>query len=369
MSYSRRYSGEESCKRIVRRITSLPRNILEGCSRMMNQGVDLIRFGGRTNHHNHHIHNQPPLNFPFQNHPNNNNNNSNFHPREEWSSFSTSFERDYGTMHPFFYACRFKDVMKMARDERKFVFMYVHSPEHPFTSGFCRGTLCSEVVVHFLDANFVSWGGLSGGGEGSEMAAALGACTFPFCAVVAPASGDSIAVIQQIEGPVSPAELVEILQRTIEEQGVAFGSDDVAKHDETTSVDNQRLRDEQDVAYVTSLHVDQEKETLKKKPINAEAKANKAKPANISAQTSQKAAEATQILIRFPNGERRECSFLCTDKIRAIYVYVDSLGLIGVGNYRLISNFPRKVYGEDRMGTSLKECGLHPKASLFLELL
>ena len=76
-----------------------------------------------------------------------------------------------------------------------------------------------------------------------------------------------------------------------------------------------------------------------------------------------------QILIRFPSGERREHSFSCTDKILSIYRYMDSLGLPGIGNYRLISSFPRRVYGVDQMGITLKDAGLHPRASLFLELL
>lgn len=76
-----------------------------------------------------------------------------------------------------------------------------------------------------------------------------------------------------------------------------------------------------------------------------------------------------QILIRFPNGERKEQSFSSTDKVQAIYRYIDSLGLTGIENYRLISSFPRRVYGVEQMGMTLKDVGLHPKASLFLELL
>lgn len=76
-----------------------------------------------------------------------------------------------------------------------------------------------------------------------------------------------------------------------------------------------------------------------------------------------------QILIRFPNGERKEQSFFCSDKIQSIYRYIDSLRLPGIGNYRLISSFPRRVYSVDQMGMTLKDAGLHPKATLFLELL
>ncbi|KAI3454459.1 hypothetical protein Pfo_011122 [Paulownia fortunei] len=370
-------------------MVSLPRSILGGFSRVMNQGIDLMGIGGRRNQYHPNFHSQQPLNFPFQD-P------SNFplqHPQqppmiqEEWA-FLANFEQQYGTMHPFFYACQFMDALKIAQDEHKFMFMYIHSPEHPFTPSFCRETLCSEVVVQFLDANFVCWGALASRVEGLQMATALRVSSFPFCAVVAPAAGDNLAVLQQMEGPVSPAELVEILQRTMEEQGLAFGSGR-AKQEQKKRAD-RRLREEQDAAYVAALQKDQEKERLQKKSSSEDRvskpgktkensvskQPNKAKPSTISAQTSQKAdtsggkkAAVTQILIRFPNGERREHSFLCTDKIQAIYRYIDSLGLPGVGNYRLISNFPRKVYGADQMGMTLKDAGLHPKASIFLELL
>ncbi|GFP90733.1 fas-associated factor 2-b [Phtheirospermum japonicum] len=368
---SSRMRGENEINNIVRRVANIPRNLLGGFSRAMNQGIDLI--GGRRNYNHHHhdqtFHSQQPLNFPFQE-------TSNIplqHPpmvQEEWA-FLASFEQQYGTMHPFFYACRFTDASKIADDERKLMFVYIHSPEHPFTPSFCRETLCSELIVQFLDANFVCWAGLAGRGEGLQMANALRVSSFPFCAVVSsPAAGDNLSVLQQLEGPVSPAELVEILQKTMDEQGVAFGSGRY-KQEETRRA-NQRLREEQDVAYVAALQIDQERERLHKKPSsedrdskpgkNKESSAskqpNKAKQVAINGQTSQKAntsevkrAEVTQILIRFPNGERKEHSFLCTDKIKAIYGYIDSLGLAGVENYRLISNFPRKVYGIKRGAT------------------
>ncbi|KAK6148340.1 hypothetical protein DH2020_019252 [Rehmannia glutinosa] len=371
----------ENRNNIVRRMVSLPKNILEGISRVTNQEIDLMGIEGQNNHpHHQNFHSQQPLDFPFQD-P------SNFQNQEEYL-FPDNFEQQYGTMRPFFYLCRFMDALEIAQTGHSFVFMYIHSPEHPFTPSFCRETLCSEVVVQFIDTNFVCWGGFASSGDGLQMATALRVSTFPFCAVVALAAGHKLAVLQQMEGPMSPAELVEILQRTLEEQGVAFGSGRY-NHDEMRTAD-QRLREEQDVAYVAALQMDQEKERLQKKsssevrvPILGKHKENsvskqpnKVKPASISAQTSQtantsggKKAEVTQILIRFPNGERKEHSFLCTDKVQEIYKYIDSLGLLEVENYRLISNFPRKVYGVDQKRMSLKEAGFHPKASLFLELL
>ncbi|KAL7161706.1 hypothetical protein ACSBR2_042224 [Camellia fascicularis] len=385
MRGSTRATGEAFCNGIVRRMVSLPRSLLGGFSRAMNHGIDLIGIGGRRNQQ--HISPSYPLPYPPE-------------PvviQEEWA-FLSSFEQQYGTTHPFFYACRFVEALKIAEDDHKFMFLYLHSPEHPFTPSFCRETLCSEVVVQFLDANFVCWGALANRGEGLQMGATLQPASFPFYAIVAPASGDNLAVLQQIEGPVSPAELVEILQRTMEEQGLAFGSAR-AKEKEKRRAD-QRLREEQDAAYAAALQADQEREILTKNShsearVQQQAEASnrvnnekdkqsatniqpsKVKEATTSREAQPKdaasrgnGAQVTQILIRFPNGEKREQSFLSSDKVQAIYRYIDSVGLGGgVGNYRLISSFPRKVYGVDQMGLSLKDAGLHPRASLFLELL
>ncbi|XVE57178.1 hypothetical protein DITRI_Ditri04bG0071000 [Diplodiscus trichospermus] len=382
-----RARGQPSCNGIFCRMVCLPRSIIGGFSRVT----------GRRNQY------QPP-NLQLQ------------HPElqqplagpEEWA-FLASFEQQYGTTHPFFYACSFMQALKIAEDEHKFMFMYLHSPEHPFTPSFCSGTLCSDLAVQFLDANFVCWGAIADRGEGSQMAATMQPGSFPFCAVIAPTAGNSIAVLQQMEGPIDPAELVEILQRTMEEQGSAFGSARAreeeqmrtrfweeermrarAKEEERLRADRQ-LREEQDAAYFAALQIDQEKERLRnaraQKPVEASNQANSEKHGQMhmekqlgksrqassirEAQCKETAAQRkdTQILIRFPSGERREHSFCCTDKILSIYRYIDSLGLPGIGNYRLISSFPRRLYGADQMGMSLKDAGLHPRATLFVELL
>ncbi|KAF5933121.1 hypothetical protein HYC85_029292 [Camellia sinensis] len=386
MRGSTRATGEAFCNGIVRRMVSLPRSLLGGFSRAMNHGIDLIGIGGRRNQQ--HISPSYPLPYPPE-------------PvviQEEWA-FLSSFEQAVRYNTSFLLRLSLcggsQDSLRMITSSCSCIFTHQNTHSHP---SFCRETLCSEVVVQFLDANFVCWGALANRGEGLQMGATLQPGSFPFCAIVAPASGDNLAVLQQIEGPVSPAELVEILQRTMEEQGLAFGSAR-AKEKEKRRAD-QRLREEQDAAYAAALQADQEREILTKN-LHSEARVqqqaeasnrvnnekdkqsatkiqhSKVKEATTSRETQPKdvasrgnGAQVTQILIRFPNGEKREQSFLSSDKVQAIYRYIDSVGLGGgVGNYRLISSFPRKVYGVDQMGLSLKDAGLHPRASLFLELL
>ncbi|CAK8563008.1 unnamed protein product [Lathyrus sativus] len=363
--------------RMIRRMTSLPRSLMS-----------FVGIGRRRRNQNVNFSMQQPLGSPQPQ--------DFLATSEEWT-FLDSFEQQYGSKHPFFYACRFVEAMKLAEQDQKFVFVYLHSPDHPFANVFCKETLCSELVIQFLDVNFVCWGALADRGEGLQMASTLRPSSFPCCAVITPAHSGSIMVLQQLEGPLSPAELVEILQTTLEEQGLAFGGAK-AKRDEKIRAD-RRLREEQDAAYLKALQIDKEKEKLRSLPSKERVQKSvetqntrsygklNINPINVSKSHNQnktgneptgekkdkgiagrgKDTQVAQILIRFPNGERREHSFLCADKIQTIFSYVDSLGLSGLRNYRLVSNFPKRVYGVDQMRMTLKDAGLYPKASLFLE--
>ena len=74
-----------------------------------------------------------------------------------------------------------------------------------------------------------------------------------------------------------------------------------------------------------------------------------------------------QVLVRFPNGERKERMFHSTVTIQTLYDYVDSLGCLEVESYSLAFKFPRTIYGPEKFPLSLKKAKLHPQASLFIE--
>uniref|UniRef100_A0A0E0ILD8 UBX domain-containing protein n=1 Tax=Oryza nivara TaxID=4536 RepID=A0A0E0ILD8_ORYNI len=366
-----------SCHDFARSLARLPASIMDGLSRSM---ARRSRRPRDTQPH-------PPLPPPVL-------------PEE---LFFAEFERRYGGRHPFFYGCRLAEALGIARREGRLVFVYLHDAGgggNPYADQFCTGTLCSDVVVEFLDANFVSWGAVAGRGEGAAMVAALRPGSFPFCAVVSPVSDESI-----VEGPVSPSELVDILQRTIDEQRASsrqsWPDEQLAAAVRASRADEEermrsvalRLRQEQDAAYLESLRKDQEKERSRKSVQEGSAKPkasnglrprypgqsarelNKAAQARAPAQNqngtvaSHRAEANTKIMIRFPNGERRQQAFHHTDTIREIYRYVDSLGIPGIGNYQLVRSYPRKTYGRQQLEMSLQDAGFYPSVTLYIEQL
>ncbi|XP_057478668.1 plant UBX domain-containing protein 10-like isoform X1 [Actinidia eriantha] len=314
----------------------------------------------------------------------------------EAMEFVASFERDYGTTRPNFVAEGFMDALQRSRHAFKLMFVYLHSPNHPDTTLFCERTLCSEALAAFVNENFVAWGGNIRASEGFKMTNSLKASRFPFCAVVMAAADQRIALLQQIEGPKSPEEMLTILQRVLEESSPVLVS---ARLDAEERRTNIRLREEQDAAYRAALEADQarerqrkeEEEQLAREAAEAEkkqkeeeeareraareaaekeaalARMRKEKAQSLGAEP-EKGSDVTPVLVRFPNGERKGRRFPGSATIHSLYDYVDSLGYIDVESYRLVSSFPRVVYGPDKLSLSLKEAGLHPQASLFVEL-
>lgn len=314
----------------------------------------------------------------------------------EAAEFVADFERCYGNRRPNFVAEGFMDALQRSRYEFKLLFVYLHSADHPDTPSFCEGTLCSPVLVDFVNENFVAWGGSIRSSEGFKMSNSLKASRFPFCAVVMAATNQRIALLQQVEGPRSPEEMLTVLQRVLEESAPVLVT---ARHDAEERRTNIRLREEQDAAYRAALEADQARERLRqeeqerlareaaeaerKRKEEEEAREREAREAaekeaalarlrqekalSLGAEP-EKGPDVTQVLVRFPTGERKDRRFHNTATIQSLYDYVDSLGCLEVESYSLVSNFPRVVYGPEKLSMSLKEAGLHPQASLFVEL-
>ncbi|KAK7278319.1 hypothetical protein RJT34_23346 [Clitoria ternatea] len=314
----------------------------------------------------------------------------------EAMDFVAAFERDYGSRRPNFVSEGFMDALQRSRNGFKLLFVYLHSPDHPDTPSFCQRTLCSDTLSAFVNENFVCWGGSIRASEGFKMSNSLKASRFPFCALVMAATNQRIALLQQVEGPKSPEEMLVVLQRVLEESSPILVA---ARLDAEERRNNMRLREEQDAAYRAALEADQarerqrreEEERLAREAAEAERKRKEEEEARERAaqeaaekqaalakirqekaqslgEEPEKGPDVTQVLVRFPNGERKGRRFNSTATIQSLYDYVDSLGCLEAENYSLVSNFPRVVYGQEKTTLSLKEAGLHPQASLFVEL-
>ncbi|EER92051.1 hypothetical protein BDA96_01G346700 [Sorghum bicolor] len=315
----------------------------------------------------------------------------------EAADFVAEFAREFGAGRgPSFVAEGFADALQRAQREFKLLFVYLHSPDHPDTPAFCGGCLCAEPVAAFIDENFVAWGGSIRRTEGFKMSNSLNASRFPFCAVVMASTNQRIMLLQQVEGPKSPEEMITILQRVVEECTTSLVA---ARIEAEERLNNQRLREEQDAAYRAALEADQARERERIEELErrereaAEAERKRKEDEEALARAAQEAAEkeaalarrrqekamalgaepekgpgVTRVLIRFPTGERKERRFHSSTTVTSLYDYVDSLDCLKAEKYSLVSNFPRVTYGPEKHSLTLEEAGLHPQASLFIEI-
>ena len=286
---------------------------------------------------------------------------------------------------PDFRECSHRDALREAQDQLKFLFVYLHSPDHEDAPQFCRDVLCDPRVRSLVDERFVAWGGDVRRSDAFRLAAAVSPSTFPYVALLSNIDGRASLVLA-VEGMVEPDHLVELLTRAAEEHGSAF---DRARASRAERDAARTLREEQDAAFRESLEADARRaEEAERAAAEAEERAAAERAAaeeaerqrlaelrraeKAAALREEPAADAPgvcKVAVKFPNGEREERRFLEGDTVGGVYDFVDTLERAGEGPYSLVSSFPRRVFDrvEDERLT-LSDAGLSPQAMLMYRL-
>ncbi|XP_059645684.1 plant UBX domain-containing protein 8-like isoform X2 [Cornus florida] len=79
---------------------------------------------------------------------------------------------------------------------------------------------------------------------------------------------------------------------------------------------------------------------------------------------------AVTLLVRMPDGSRRCRRFFKSDKLQALFDFIDVGRGVKPGNYRLVRPFPRHAFSDGESALTLNELGLTSKQeALFLELI
>ena len=166
--------------------------------------------------------------------------------KEEWNPrtavrlFSLEFEERWGPRHPTFFEGSYREALSRAKQEYKFLLVYLHSDSHPNTSTFCRyvsaplliagstlifcigsDVLCADRVLSFLNGNFVIWAMSVVYPAGYEMSTTLGATSFPFVSLL---DGYNMQNGQHVvaEGETTADALIDSLVVLMEEQGASL---------------------------------------------------------------------------------------------------------------------------------------------------
>ena len=313
---------------------------------------------------------------------------------------------------PEFEVCGHYESLSRARTRSRFLVCYLHSPEHADCRRFCAQVLTSPVVVDFLRANFVVWGGdVTRSRDAYGLSQALGVSKYPALAVLTSASiiqnfglqqqhhpglggsgmrqdlgpSSGMALVCMSEGALSGEGLVELLQGVLEDSGPMLVA---ARAEQEEREASRRIREEQERDFALALAEDQRKERERMEVQEREREAERVQEESrrrleekneavvqrrrqrsetVPEEPPPGSENVAKIMVRFPDGARTSRRFLNHDKVGTLVAWVDSLEANTSFEYKLVTNFPRKVFDETTFSQTLEEAGLSPQGTLFLQ--
>eukprot|EP00775_Hariotina_reticulata_P005536 gene5536-5772_t len=310
--------------------------------------------------------------------------------------FAAAFAAKYGDRHPNWTEDSWRNAAVIAHQQYKFLFVYLHSPEHENTGAYVRNVLTSPEVVEYVNEHFVSWGGDVRQPDAFGLSGRLNISTYPAVVLLA-FSGTRTKLVAAAQGLVSKQQLLAVLRRVVEEQGMMLTAERLEREEREMS---RRLLEEQNAEYEASLAADREREArrqelqhqaeeeerqraLQEARARAEAEAETQRrlqaAARVALRREQKAASLPQepaagssgiatIRVRLPDGLNKQRRFEPSSTVQVLYDWVDSLEGFDCLNYSLVSAFPKKVFDEDSKSITLDEAGLVPQGALFVQV-
>jgi len=326
-------------------------------------------------------------------------------PEAECRQFTSEFEARYGGTHPEFFVGDFRQAWRHAHTSYRFLALYLHSGSHGETDALCRDVLCNAEVAAYLTANFVVWAGDVAQPEAYKLSTQMGAAGFPFFAVFlckSPTPDVAYLLHRQPEDPqlrslgvqrekhplllkhdqaVGADKLLPQLRRVVDDESIQLTAIRL-EHEERTM--GRQMREEQDAAYNAAVREDEQKERQRLAKEQAEAEAQQKAADHVANRTAQLAERRdrllpepepgpgqARVLVRTQDGARITRRFDETAVLQAVFDWVDVESadpLKRSGDFKLVCSFPRLLFNQDEhAGTTLKDAGLCPDASLFVE--
>ncbi|KAF9335738.1 hypothetical protein BGZ91_010375 [Linnemannia elongata] len=332
-------------------------------------------------------------------------------PTSVAARFLRDYEESYGTVHPNFHAGGYSAALNKAKNDLKFLVVYLHSDEHDATDKFCKETLADSELLNYLRTNdFLVWGGNVKETEGFQVATTLQTVRYPFIGVIAlsqPTAGSSatkMVLVDRLEGPSTAEQVIQRLTQQVTRQSAAL---DRLRADRREREMAREIRQQQDDAYQQSLRADREKARQQKEAREAAEKLKHEQERieaeklaalgrrerhlkylfdNLPEEPAAGEAGCARLSFKLWNGERVIRRFKGTEPVEHVYIFIETIefrengtkaelqleaeehvGYTHEYDFVLISPFPRTKV-TDRKKLIKDEPALWPSASLVVEL-
>lgn len=129
-------------------------------------------------------------------------------PFENVMAFIGDFQRKYGDQHPNFYRGSYPQALNEAKQELRFLMVYLHNELHQDTLDFCQNVLIHKEVVNYISRNnIIFWACSIDSPEGYRVSQALRENTYPFLALIV-LKNNRMTVVRKFEGQTSVERLL-----------------------------------------------------------------------------------------------------------------------------------------------------------------
>ncbi|XP_011333890.1 FAS-associated factor 2 isoform X2 [Ooceraea biroi] len=294
-------------------------------------------------------------------------------PVEDVVSFIRTYEERYGNVHPVFYQGSYSQALSDAKQELRFLLVYLHKDEAQEVDQWCRNTLCDPEVIRYINTHTLFWACNVKSGEGYKVAEALKAGSYPFLALIV-LKDNKMTIVGRLEGAPSSADLTSRLQAIIERNEINLIQ---TRRDRAERNAAQSLRQQQDRAYEESLRADQEKDRKREEERRAREEQEAREKEELNAQELEiqrirlekeltvgkvplepepSSPHACHLQIKL--GERTmKRRFLMTDTVKDVYHWIFSQP-DSPASFEITTSFPRRVLYPCRDILTLWEAGL-----------
>ncbi|KAL3791094.1 hypothetical protein HJC23_012079 [Cyclotella cryptica] len=301
------------------------------------------------------------------------------------------------------------------RENSPLVLIYLHSPLHRDGVKFIRDYLCFGPLLELLNSNIgnaddltssdgsvVCFGASIHSADGQRLREMLDVTSFPFMALLNIKNNSSssrnnnnrapleMELLLRLEGPqiltIPPQQITTYLSTSLTRHAELLAQALAARLAREEEI---RLREEQDREYQEALLADQMRE-IERMEAEERARREEEERAELERLEGEKeqrrmdrakelmekcaepAAGAGVARIRFtlPNGKKVDRRFRSDETIEVLRAFLimhfDEQGM-GIKNFGVSTNFPKRSFGEDQDGLTLEEAGLSPQAVVMVQ--
>lgn len=139
-------------------------------------------------------------------------------PLADVQNFIRDFTEKYPN-HPVFYQGTYAQVLNDAKQELKFLAVYLHSENKPEVVSFCRNTLSNSDVIEYINSNMLLWGCDITTPEGYRVSHSMNIRSYPTLVIVGQRQHKMI-IMGRMEGDCTAYELINRLRLIVSENKI-----------------------------------------------------------------------------------------------------------------------------------------------------